>query len=599
MTALRTLQEKVTRLEGDKEEARTMINTLEADLNNTRQVLFHERSRGNSNVNTGVAPEPAGYEYANSSPTSAHSKLKADMTSRHADEADFVAKLDLEVELDTARRRAFILERQLDRFRDLQHLTASERDEALLELNLLKEDIRRGERRLSQFESSPHASKRSQSPKRSSSKQRQHVASSSDKGQATGEDADKEDVDSSSSAIKGVTHQGTVPPRPLVSNDSFLDEQDVEVLLNEIEFVKKRGKDGVSRVVASSKSRGPQRQHSVQPIPSHRSKQASSNPQWKKIDPSRPPTMSTYSSCIPKHVHNRSGSKGRARTDAEIGDEEDYARDMPFVSTNKSHSVTANLQSVYALLKAHNPALCSVCTHRKKQVALGLSRSRSKSQTRQHVEDQARDHETFAAVAKSCTDDVKKLKSVLKTLQDDFQTLKIHYQSLVQYYDAVAEEIAQSKRTRGGKAERSRLHEIAKELKQVIQSMEIKSDQISILREIVYGASTERGRNGGLASNSKHRSALASQAEQNPISGSKADVAARYPQHESQFVGLSHLHDHDFVRIDDNAVEDWGRNRMEGEARARVLARSQSPAKTAASLNLLRSSMKVQQAFGK
>ncbi|KAJ3086704.1 hypothetical protein HK102_012669, partial [Quaeritorhiza haematococci] len=44
------------------------------------------------------------------------------------------------------------------------------------------------------------------------------------------------------------------------------------------------------------------------------------------------------------------------------------AREMPFVvgtSTGKSYSVTANIQKVFSLLKAHNPALCSVCSKRK------------------------------------------------------------------------------------------------------------------------------------------------------------------------------------------------------------------------------------------
>ncbi|ORY40707.1 hypothetical protein BCR33DRAFT_357025 [Rhizoclosmatium globosum] len=159
------------------------------------------------------------------------------------------------------------------------------------------------------------------------------------------------------------------------------------------------------------------------------------DPHWKRIDPSRPPIPlphqnTTHPAKSPSH--NRSLSRNRPKSA-----EREYARDMPFIvgtSTNKSHSVTANLQTVYALLKAHNPALCSVCTQRRKKAAgflkLDSARSRSPSHSRSGSsrnfdnEDHAHHHRKIAEVGSGLAE-TDKLKSVLGTLQNDFNRLKL------------------------------------------------------------------------------------------------------------------------------------------------------------------------------
>ncbi|KAI9331737.1 hypothetical protein BDR26DRAFT_662512 [Obelidium mucronatum] len=277
---------------------------------------------------------------------------------------------------------------------------------------------------------------------------------------------------------------------------SFLEKEDIQGLLSEIEFVRQRGKDGHMRVQAAVR-RQKQNESSSNSSTMHARESSSSkakrhsslaksehveDPHWRRIDASRPPIPLSSIGKSPlaaKSPHNRSLSRSRADYEE---NETGYARDMPFVvgtSTNKSHSVTANLQTVYSLLKAHNPALCSVCTKRKKNAATAADSTGSYSPSQSHRSDNESDHSHHhrkIAEASSGLAEMSKLKSVLATLQNDFNRLKLHYQSLVQYYDSVSEEMTRSskKKNHNMKAERARLHEIGKELKEVIANMESK-----------------------------------------------------------------------------------------------------------------------------
>ncbi|KAJ3075395.1 Centrosomal protein cep57L1 [Podochytrium sp. JEL0797] len=546
---------------------------------------------------------------------------------------EYSQKFALETELESTKRKAFILERQLDRFRDLQHLTASERDEAILELNLLKEEIRLGESRVSPRSPRVRPRSRSRDAVRSSrggSSQPHWTVPEKKKytQDESGVEGDQEDLESS----PAVPHPHSKSSPPLctstqpryktpasVTEESFLEKEDVDGLLSEIEFVRKRGKDGHVRVVATARSgqkggrgreassSGPARSRPIGGGGSSNADHSHPDPQWKRIDPARPPlslpssSQNVHSTKSPSH--NRSLSKSKTHS-AAAGDAE-YAREMPFIvgtSTNKSHSVTANLQTVYALLKAHNPALCSVCTRRKKEAADSArshSPSHSRSGSTAASEDHAHHHQKIAE-ASSGLKETEKLKSVLGTFQKDFSRLKVHYQSLVRYYDSVAEEISRARRTHpASKVDKARLHEIGKELKEVIRSMEAKGDQISILREII--ATSEESippvaKNSRQASSSKPPSTTRRSATPTPRN--------KYGTHESQFAGLSHKHASAPTRINSNEFESdtddaehmqRGRNARES---TRSRQESMSPTKKLASLTLLRSSMKVQRAFG-
>ncbi|KAI8832843.1 hypothetical protein BJ741DRAFT_651010, partial [Chytriomyces cf. hyalinus JEL632] len=593
--ALRTLQEKVSMLEGERERARNLIDTLEHDLNATRQILVNERSRGNSSAPV-QRQQRLEETDTHPSPSSAHSRIPRERVYVFPQEEDMNARSELESELETAKRRAFVLERQLDRFRDLQHLTASERDDALLEMRLLKERIRNGERRLSMIHDARATSKsrhRSRSNSRSRSRK---FSANANHFEDTGEEADMENVD----MLNAVEQQ---PPRSTLEtstvNDSFLEKEDIQGVLSEIEFVRRRGKDGVMKIVAAARDTqaqpvsriglkeldGRRRGDSSKPLQHGRS--AVQDPKWKRIDPYRS-TAPTNIASVNRQTHNRSLSRGRSSSHGAAADTE-YARDMPFVvgmSTNKSHSVTANLQSVYALLKSHNPALCSVCTMRKKRAA-SAARSRSPSHSRPQHEDQAIHHEKIAAAVGTGFEDSGKLKSVLTKLQQDFHRLKLHYHSLVQYYDSVSEDLARSKKP---KSEKARLHEIGRELKEIIQRMEAKSDQISILRDILSGYKSEGSFKAGRAEKgAKH-----------PISGtrSKTPLPSRAPQLNDRHSPFAQNLDEYQREHAINGVEEGTEKGRWASSQPSVSNRSCSPNRKAASLTLLRSSLKVQQAFG-
>ncbi|KAI9138245.1 hypothetical protein BKA69DRAFT_1093005 [Paraphysoderma sedebokerense] len=55
-------------------------------------------------------------------------------------------------------------------------------------------------------------------------------------------------------------------------------------------------------------------------------------------------------------------------------------REVPFIvgkNVGKSHSVTANLQKMYSMLKSHNPALCTLCSNYKQRFGTAVRSSES------------------------------------------------------------------------------------------------------------------------------------------------------------------------------------------------------------------------------
>ncbi|KAJ3353218.1 hypothetical protein HDU83_007046 [Entophlyctis luteolus] len=250
LNALKTLHDKVAKLEGDKECAKTVINTLEQDLINAQQLLHAERSRGNSTV-----AEPTRYRSRRISPNSGEPQT-AYNEGISADEVfERIEFSALETELQSAKRKAFILERQLERFRDLQHLTATERDEAMLEVKLLREEIQACEptRLKAGTKSASTPKSRSKSPSflskppksRTNSKTRvlrqslMHARSAPD------------DADESSTPVPSIRSEAETSSEP--NGGSFLQTEDIQNVLSEIEFVRKRDKDGHTRVVATSR----------------------------------------------------------------------------------------------------------------------------------------------------------------------------------------------------------------------------------------------------------------------------------------------------------------------------------------------------------
>ena len=155
-------------------------------------------------------------------------------------------------------------------------------------------------------------------------------------------------------------------------------------------------------------------------------------------------------------------------------------------NVKKSHSVTANLQRVFSLLKGHNPALCSVCVGRRSGQHLSSKSSKSRIQNRIRATpelssipaeaDHAKHHGEIAEEGSSAAG-MAKLKNVLSFLDDEFNECKKTYQSLVREYEALADRAggrdAFVSPTEMQEASQ-KLKVLSNELVDVIQNMELK-----------------------------------------------------------------------------------------------------------------------------
>ncbi|KAJ3220892.1 Centrosomal protein cep57L1 [Clydaea vesicula] len=195
-------------------------------------------------------------------------------------------------------------------------------------------------------------------------------------------------------------------------------------------------------------------------------------------------------------------------------------RDMPFVvgkNVGKSYSVTANIQNVFSLLKAHNPALCSVCSKRKSKGIPGeckrsYNQKRSNSPTKTKIKNEnILHHQVLEKIALNHDDEsiisatspqwnngfdersldgvgVESLIKVLNILEGEFSKFKSKYHELVEKYEEAADfGVASPNRSspNGEKNYLKTLQPIGNELREVINNLEVKGDQISILRQVL------------------------------------------------------------------------------------------------------------------
>ncbi|GES92343.1 hypothetical protein GLOIN_2v500423 [Rhizophagus clarus] len=131
--------------------------------------------------------------------------------------------------------------------------------------------------------------------------------------------------------------------------------------------------------------------------------------------------------------------------------------DIPFIlgtGTGKSHSVTVNLQKAFALLKNHSSNSCSVCNKKNTKNAANKNKFKKSSSENEESPDIA-------------------LGRVIGNLMDELKHLKMHYGNLVIEYQKIDPLDSKSKRSA-----------LAEELKEIMDQMEIKGDQIATLYDI-------------------------------------------------------------------------------------------------------------------
>ncbi|RKO91448.1 hypothetical protein BDK51DRAFT_45665 [Blyttiomyces helicus] len=618
VNALRTLQEKVGQLEGEKAAARDKIADLEDELSRARQLLFHDQNRRSaaSVAATAVAdaqtsamwpaPDEAeknkeaegnlrakerrdktegqGEENADRGPSTTgmsmadesrlrraaedrkrlsnevvKSRLKMETELENADRGastagmstaeesrsrraaedrkklsneEVLARLKMETELQTLKTRSKLLERQLDystqRVRNIQN----ERDDA-------KKDLEVSQRKIAELRAK--IAKKGPAP-----------APAPAPTPAPAQSADGPPSSASYVGSSATSQSQSSRSRSASPDDSFLMRDEIANLKREIE-AERAGRVGRGRTSEKQipRAKPPAAAQVKRDRASKRSailsKQKQSAPPttqpplqtWKKVDGARPRAPRPKLNAPPAHTAARSRSRSRARSEScpvdaahhvqaslpalrDAGRDDtggaDAGRDMPFIigkSTSKSYSVTANLQRVFALLKSHNPSLCSVCSERRRRAKSprrarspwrgAAPRSRSRSRRRaapaagpldpptgplDPSADHAHHHSAMAAGG------VEGLGRVLHVLEDEFRGLKSTYRALVKRYESEAEATDRRRDEEGSSGSSSssgaaqRLRVIGDELREVIRVMEIKGDQISILRDILGTAST-------------------------------------------------------------------------------------------------------------
>ncbi|KAJ3177963.1 hypothetical protein HDU85_005680 [Gaertneriomyces sp. JEL0708] len=292
---------------------------------------------------------------------------------------------------------------------------------------------------------------------------------------------------------------------------SFLTHQEIEELQREIDRSKHEDRYGGDHTNVKSLAKC-RRQHTRAKGLASRAARRDLDPQWRKVDSSRP-KVRPYGDTGRHHARKELYSKHRPglqhRMQATRSSPATLVREMPFVvgkvgdalkvipdaietehytldlqqSVSKSHSVTANLQAVFSLLKKHNPALCSVCSRRRhdKRIAderrdwvpVSARRIENDIDDKDEVETGPDDH---ASLHESLAEpETETLENVLEVLEEEFNSLKSTYKALVDQYDQLS-----------ARAENTRvLRAVGDELREVIRGMESKGDQIAVLRDVM------------------------------------------------------------------------------------------------------------------
>ncbi|XP_076308469.1 uncharacterized protein LOC143223880 [Tachypleus tridentatus] len=142
-------------------------------------------------------------------------------------------------------------------------------------------------------------------------------------------------------------------------------------------------------------------------------------------------------------------------------------RDIPFVagkSTSASHSVTVNMQNLIAMLKKHNPKLCTRGAHRH-------SCSVPRNESRIPVEEFVQPSKPLRSVRSLGNLDVcKDFSELLTGLQDEFELLALEHAKVRKYFTRATDPII--------------LTQLEKEESKINQRLDIKRQQIEHLQKL-------------------------------------------------------------------------------------------------------------------
>ncbi|KAL1918208.1 uncharacterized protein VTP21DRAFT_3474 [Calcarisporiella thermophila] len=137
-----------------------------------------------------------------------------------------------------------------------------------------------------------------------------------------------------------------------------------------------------------------------------------------------------------------------------------FGREMPFLPagqlSGKSHSLTANLNRMLAMLKSHNPALCTICNRKKAKFA--------------------KKRRPIAPDMISREEDEPVLDRIISEMEDELQHLRLRYHALIHEYDELFHD-AERQANEDAK-------EMVRELKDIMEGLELKEEQVAALKEV-------------------------------------------------------------------------------------------------------------------
>ncbi|KAJ3035657.1 hypothetical protein HDV00_003597 [Rhizophlyctis rosea] len=614
VNALRMLQDRVDNLEGEKVAAKKKISDLEEELAKARRLLMsREQSLASASSRTKSEPPlqniPAGRDH------SPYFDLEDDVARIHAeserleDELNFSMNIERVVDQELAR-----IEKAKKEVEELRReLSKPELGSTAPQSNNV------GSSRKANSPERPNKNSRNTSPARNI---RPIVGASQEKADDSflhPDEVQRLQEDVHQQRVAGVGRK-------------MAPKTDEHARIKESLFQKIKSQGGIQRPL---RNRSPMKKASTAAGTRRTLRPAS--PEWKKMDgrvsdrvrpDSAPRPRGRTKAATPKNLLHQPQSDGTqhnhahardSRTNRDIGSVKDLSagREIPFIvgkSTGKSHSVTANLQRLRSRSAERSGAPSPIQKNNSTQrEAWGptpgpIPNHPDDTNNQSHIDDNHISFHTQLEDAAREESGPTNIRNVLGILENDHKELKKQYMSLVRQY----EQIMSDRRASLSGANDTDLRNTGDDLRDVIRQMELKREQILILREILHSSihhekshrrtlTTTRDTKRSLSPFKKPPTQARSARSTSGQRGRRTDKPSSRPAWGAPPAPHSHNHNNPNSRTRpcapcEHRKAELKEHREEGAKVVRS-SRSRSPGLALASLNLLRSSLKVQEAL--
>ncbi|BFZ63109.1 hypothetical protein YB2330_004229 [Saitoella coloradoensis] len=492
LTALRTLQDKINWLENQNATAGQRVVGLEEELRHVRGLYYAEQKRAQ-------AAEEESRLRLQRTDSGVHSNTDhAEILARERDE-----RRRVEINVRSFEAKITSLERQLDADRILAKNLEEERDEAVRALAGALDDAEKlkveNERLRAEVDKLRRSVKESQER---SAKERIHDRVERERKaklqarQVQIEVVEDDDDDVESFVDEGVERSGQ-------NSSSFVDAVEVESIRKEMESERRKKAPALQRRSVSapvpkkataSKAVGTEPVKKVRSVSVQVQKAPKATKKTVVKDGKRIRKVirqivveETDSEMEETEEEEESEVEYLSEEEVEVLPRSTWIGEKPRAMGKKAQTqkkvekpnVNSNVQKIIEGLAHHNPASCSVCTRKRNNERQAQAAKEAAAKTTPASSAQYGADDSQATIRPSMHPHTA-LTSVLSQLEDEFRHLKLHYQELLQEYEAMDPAVGKRKR----KAVASRLRDI-------IEELEAKADQIYALYDVLEAAKEE------------------------------------------------------------------------------------------------------------